>query len=225
MRRIPEPERCDADHRPLDVDDGAAPPGLDGRGHDEGAIQHVLPEAREASYALHLTRRPGEVVVLVDAHRARQGAGLHVGRLPERRRRPRPFPVQLDDPEAGLEIEGNEPRRHRAAPAHLRLDVVGVEERVADADRVAACVEHDGGGEALSAQSRAGHRFLGRSDAQREQGGLDAADVRRELGDVPRREPGLRRPSDGKGETGQRDGEGERDEEPSPHADLRDLQD
>src|SRR5262245_22361527 len=67
VRRVAEPQRGDADDAASRVDDRAAAPRVDGRSDDEGAVEHVLPVAGEATDPLHATRGPAQIVVLVDA--------------------------------------------------------------------------------------------------------------------------------------------------------------
>ena len=89
---------------------------------------------------------------------AGDGAHLQVAGRPQLGRRPRAGALQLHHGQAGVEIEADQPGRYRAAVAQPGLDAEGVEDDVADGDRVAARVEHDGAAEPAGAQPRRGRR-------------------------------------------------------------------
>src|SRR5439155_17926353 len=108
---LAEPERGDADDLAALVHDGAAAPLRARRGHDDRAVEHVLPVRGEPPDRVDGARHLDEIVVLVDADGARPRAGDDRLRIAERRRRPRPLTLELDHAETGVEVEADHARR------------------------------------------------------------------------------------------------------------------
>src|SRR5206468_12608140 len=102
-----------------------------------------------------------QTVVLVDADRAGPRAGGDGLRVTECRRRPWPLALELDDAEAGVEVEAHDPRRDRAPVAPARFDADRVQQQVAHGELVAARVEDDAAPEPPAAEARGGARVLG----------------------------------------------------------------
>ena len=183
--RLPQAQRGHADHAARRIDERGAPEGGIVRGHDEGAIQHVLPGGRERPHRLDAARGGHEVAVVRHAHRPGGVAGRHRRRIAQGRGRPRAAPLEPGHADPDLEIEPDEPGGHLAPVAERDLDARGVEQDIAHGQEVALVgVEDDAAAPALDAE-RGRRRPVARdlhADAHHRR--LDAADLGGQRGDL-----------------------------------------